>query len=333
MTVLITGASGFLGGVLAARLARQGEKVRILARTTSKLNRLQDLPIEIVYGTLEDKTSLVQALTGVDTVYHCAALSFDWGDWDDFYNANVLGVQNLVSVASKTEGIKRFLHISTSDVYGYPVEACDESYPITDIGLPYNRSKGMGENVVWDCYSKTGLPVTVIRPVTIYGPRSKDIVGEIAGLLKKKQMVLINHGVSRAGLLYVDNAVEGIIQAANSPNTLGKAYNLRDGTDETWKAYVEALADGLGVPHPRLNLQEGLALTVARFLEGLYSTLRIRSRPLLTRHAVYMCSRDQGYSVEKAKHDFKYRPKVTFREGINRTVSWLKSEEGKFLIS
>ena len=328
MTVLVTGASGFLGGALAVALVHKGEGVRVLTRKTSNLDHLKDIPVEITYGSLEDNTSLIPALKGVDIIFHCAALSFDWGSWEKFYQANVLGVENLLAAAKWAGGIERFLHISTSDVYGYPVEPCDESYPITDIGLPYNRSKGLGEKAVWKFYDKTGLPITVIRPVTIYGPRSKDIVAEIARLLLKKQMVLINHGHSHAGLLYIDNAVEGIIQAASSPKTIGQAYNLRDETDETWKQYVDALANSLNTPRPTINLPVGLALVLARILEGLYLALHIRSRPLLTRHAVYISFRDQGYSIKKAQRDFGFQSKVTFQEGIIRTLAWLKSEEG-----
>ena len=329
MTVLITGASGFLGGALATALVQRNKNVRVFARKTSNLAHLKDLPVEIAYGSLEDKASVIPAFTGIEIVYHCAALSNDWGRWEEFYKTNVLGVQNLLTAAKGTEEFKRFVHISTSDVYGYPDKACDESYPITDIGLPYNRSKGLGEKAVWDCYKETGLPITVIRPVTIYGPRSKDIVAEIAELLRKKQMVLINHGQSHAGLLYIDNAVEGIIKAATSPNTIGGAYNLRDESNETWKQYVEALADGLHTQRPSIHLPAGLALSLARALEALYSILHIQSRPLLTRHAVYLMFRDQGYSIRKAKHDFGFQSKVTFAEGINRTVEWLKSKEGR----
>jgi nucleoside-diphosphate-sugar epimerase len=330
--VLVTGASGFLGGALTKALVLKNQKVRILARKTSKLTHLKNLPVEIVYGSLKDKASLIQACQGIEIVYHCAALSNDWGSWDTFYQTNVLGVQNLLEAARGVGGIKRFLHISTSDVYGYPLEACDESFPITDIGLPYNRSKGLGEKTVWDYYKKTGLPVTTIRPVTIYGPRSKDIVVEIAQLLLKKQMVLINHGQSHAGLLYIDNAVEGIIQGATSPNTLGKAYNLRDESNVTWKQYVEALADGLHVPHPWLHMSAGLALDLARVFEGLYSWFHIRNRPLLTRHAVFISFRDQGYSISKAQRDFGFQSIVTFRDGIERTLNWLKSNEGHHFI-
>ena len=226
MTALVTGASGFLGGALTRALVSKGQKVRVLARQASVLTHLSDLPVEVIIGSLEDKTSLRTACRNIEVIYHCAALSYDWGSWNAFYQANMLGVKNLLEATKETGGIKRFLHISSTDVYGYPTEACDESCPITDIGLPYNRIKGMGEKFVWDYYKETGLPMTVIRPATIYGPRSKDLVLEIVRLLLKKQMVLINHGDSRAGLLYIDNAVEGIIQAAASPNTVGEAYNL-----------------------------------------------------------------------------------------------------------
>ena len=332
MTVLVTGASGFLGGALTRTLVQRGQNVRILARKTSNLRHLEDLQVEIVYGALENKESLVSAFAGVEVVYHCAALSTDWAPWEAFYQANVLGVQNMLGAAEGQESLKHFVHISTTDVYGYPIQACHESYPITDIGLPYNRSKGLGEETVWECYKKTGLPVTIVRPVTLYGPRSKDIVAEIAGLLRKKQMVLINHGQSHAGLLYIDNAVEGIINAATSSNTVGQAYNLRDESNETWRQYVEALADGLGTPRPWINLPAGVALGLAHILEATYSALRIRSRPLLTRHAVYLSFRGQNYLIGKSQQDFGFQSKVTFAEGIERTLAWLNSDEGRHFV-
>jgi nucleoside-diphosphate-sugar epimerase len=199
---------------------------------------------------------------------------------------------------------------------------------VVDVGLPYNRSKVLGERAVSEWYQSGGLPVTVVRPVTIYGPRSKDIVGEIARLLVARQMVLINGGRSHAGLLYIDNAVNGLVKAAESPHTLGKAYNLRDDGHRTWREYVAALATGLGSESPRLNLPDRVALLIAFVMEKTHATFRIRSRPLLTRHAVYLLSRDQGYGIARAQEDFGFRSEVSFTQGIERTLSWLVSEEG-----
>ena len=328
MTVLVTGASGFLGGALTRALVEEGEDVRVLARTTSDLRHLADLPIDVARGDLEDRASLGRAVDGARIVYHCAGLATDWAPWESFYRTNVTGVRNLLEAVQDVGELERFLHISTSDVYGYPRQACHESHPITPINLPYARSKSLGEMAVWEWQSSTGLPVTVIRPVSIYGPRSKDFVTEVAQLLLKRQMVLLDGGDCRAGLLYVDNAAEGIIQAAESPHTVGEAYNLRDDTDETWGRYTEALAEGLGAGLPWIRLSGRVALGLAAASEAVYRTLGIKSRPLLTRHAVYVFIRDQGYSIEKAQRDFGFRSRVSFSEGVKRSVEWFMSELG-----
>ena len=329
MTILVTGASGLLGGALTSALIRNGERVRALVRPTSKLKHLEKLPVELQSGSLEDKASVGRALDGVAIVYHCAAASTDWAPWQTYYAANVVGVRNLLEAASRQQTLRRFVHVSTTDVYGFPERACDESHPIVDIGLPYNRSKGLGEKIVWEFYEKLHLPITVIRPVTLYGPRDKNYVIEAGNLLLRRQGVLINGGRSIAGLLYVDNAAEGLIQAAHSPNTVGKAYNLRDGTDESWREYFDALADGLKVPRPRLNLSQRSAMVVARIFEAVHTLLHIWRRPILTRHIVYILTRDQGYPIGRAQRDFEFSSRVTFAEGVARSLAWLDSEEGK----
>ncbi|MBP7960328.1 MAG: NAD-dependent epimerase/dehydratase family protein [Caldilineaceae bacterium] len=332
MTVLVTGASGFLGGALARELVHRGEEVRILARSTSKLDHLADLSLTVIQGGLGDKAALAKAVAGATHVYHCAGLSADWGSWDDFFATNVTGTQNLLHAAHAAGSVQRFLHISTTDVYGYPKVACDESHPITDVGLPYNKSKGMGEQAVWDFGAETGLPFTVIRPVTIYGPRSKDFVVEIANLLADRSMIVVNGGQAVAGLLYIHNAVKGIIDAANSPNTLSKAYNLRDESTETWREYVDALADGLGLPRAKISLPQGMALGVGRLFETLYGGLRLSARPLLTRHAVYLIAVDQAYAIDRAKADFGFRSAVAFPQAMQKTIDWCNSPEGRAVI-
>ncbi len=326
MTILVTGASGFLGGALAQALEQRGETVRILARKTSRLAILQDLPLEIVYGSLEERESLTPALRGVKTVYHCGGLSTDWAPWENFYHANVVGVKNMLDAALAAGTVERFLYISTTDVYGYPRQACDETHPITDVGLPYNRSKGQGEQAVWEVYHQTGLPVTILRPADIYGPRSQSFVVEIVDLLRQGQLPLFDGGRSHAGLLYIDNAVEAIIQAAASPHAIGQAYNLRDASDETWRVYFDALAAGLGLPAPRFSLPGGLALALARWFEIGARALRQKNRPLLTRHAIYLMIRDQGYPIAKAQRDFGFQSHISFAEGVARTIAWVKYE-------
>jgi nucleoside-diphosphate-sugar epimerase len=329
MAVLVTGASGFLGGRLAQVLVARGETVRILARPTSDLRHLAGLPLEIVQGDLAATASLAAAVKGVTHIYHCAACSTDWAADDVFYAANVAGVRNLLDAAEHVSSLQRFLHVSTTDVYGYPADPGDESHPLTDVGLPYNRTKCQGEECVWQASNRSGLPVTVVRPATIYGPRSKDFGTEIAKLIRQRTMALVDGGRSPGGFCYVDNAVDAIIQAATVPETLGRPYNLSDGTGATWRRYVDALADGLGERRPSVHIPAALAFPLARGFESTHRLLRLPGRPLLTRHAVYLLSRNQEYPVESARRDFGFSPAVSFDDGVAWTVNWLRSEVSK----
>ncbi|MEU5703589.1 type I polyketide synthase [Streptomyces aurantiacus] len=331
--VLVTGASGFIGGHLTRRLAEHGHHVRVLVRKGSDRSAFEGVDVDVATGDLSDPESLRRATAGVRHVYNCAGMSADWGPWEEFRRINVDGSRNLVEAAHEAGTVERLLHLSTTDVYGYPVMPCDERTEPRDIGLPYNRSKVLGERAVLQAAERTGLPVTVVRPVSVYGPRSKDFVIEIATLLLSRQMVYVRGGAVPAGLLYVGNLVDGMIAACASDAAVGKAYNMRDPDPTTWREYVDALARGLGAKPPLLNLPSPVARGVATVSEKLYGALRIKSRPVLTRHAVHLLDRDQAHSIDRARDDFGFKSEVGFEEGIELTLAWLDSPEGRALVT
>lgn len=324
MISLVTGASGFLGGRLAQLLCAREGRVRVLLRGEVPPH-LRDLPIEIARGRLEDRDSLVAALRDVGVVYHCAALSADYGPWEAFAAANITGVGNLLAACERTGSLHRLVHVSTDDVYGYPVVPCDETGPVVETKLPYNRSKVRGERLVQSAASR--LPVTIVRPTTIYGPRSKDFVAEIAQLLRGGTMPLIAGGRGMGGFIYVDDVAEAMIQAAATPATLGQTYNLAPAgavRDATWSEYVRLLAAGIGLSPRYVSLPLGLALFVGGASEAIYKLLRIRQRPVLTRHAVLLLARDKNLPTDKAQRDFGFAPRVTLQEGVARSAAWLR---------
>uniref|UniRef100_UPI00131D88C6 aminotransferase class I/II-fold pyridoxal phosphate-dependent enzyme n=1 Tax=Streptomyces sp. NRRL B-1347 TaxID=1476877 RepID=UPI00131D88C6 len=327
--VLVAGASGFIGGHLARRLAERGHRVRALVRDGSDRSGLDGVDVEVVTGDLGDPDSLRRAAAGVRHVYNCTGLSADWGPWERFQQVNVDGSRNLVEAAAHAGTVERFLHVSTTDVYGYPVRPGDESTPPRDIGLPYNRSKLLGERAVREAAARALLPLTVVRPVSVYGPRSKDFVVEIATLLLSRQMVYIRGGDVPAGLLYVGNAADAMIAACAAEAAAGRTYNLRDPDRTTWRTYVEALARGLGVKPPSVSLPAPVARGVAALSEGVYGALRLKSRPVLTRHAVHLFDRDQSYAVDRARDEFGFKSEVGFEEGVRLTLAWLDSPEGR----
>jgi nucleoside-diphosphate-sugar epimerase len=263
---------------------------------------------------------------GVRVIYHCAACSTDWAPAATYVAANVAGTQNVLDAAVRAGTVERFLHVSTTDVYGYPRVPCDESAPTRDVGLPYNRTKIQGEEAVWRAHREHGLPVTVLRPATIYGPRGKDFVVEIAKLLRQRLMLMIDGGRARGGFTYVDNVAQAMMDAAASAKAVGRAYNISDGTGTTWREYTWALADALDYPRPWLRLPFSAAMALAPAMEAAQRTLHLPGRPLLTRHAVHLVGQDQEFPSARAREDFGFAPRVSFAEGMARSAAWVRSQ-------
>ena len=322
---LITGASGFLGGRLTEMLVAQNVPVRIVVRASSNLDHLAQLPVDVVRGELTDADVLNGAMQDVSHVFHCAGCSTDWALAATYYEANVSATQALLLAARYAGSLERFLHISTTDVYGYPRVVCDEDHPRTFVGLPYNETKCLGEAAVVEAHEKAGLPVTILRPATIYGPRGTAFVTDIVSLLRERSMALFDHGRERGGFCYVDNVAQAMIDAALSPATIGRTYNITDNTNVTWKKDVAELASGLGLKQPWLQLPSTLALQAGHAIENAYKYLPLPGRPLLTRHAVLLLSRDQEYPIGRAERDFGYQPAIPFAEGMARSIAWART--------
>ncbi|RXH54630.1 oxidoreductase [Granulicella sibirica] len=321
----MTGASGFLGGRLAEVLAARGEDVVILARAKSDLKHLAGTKVRVVRGDLSDAAALGEAVRDATQIFHCAACSTDWASWKTYFDANVVGTKNLLAAARGAAKLERFVHVSTTDVYGYPVVPCGEEHPIVDAGLPYNQTKGQGEALVWKAFREDGLPVTVVRPATIYGPRGKDFTVEIGEMLRLRLMATIDGGRAPGGFAYVDNVVDGMLAAAASGSAVGEAYNLCDGTGATWLEYLRLFAARLKTPMPWINLSFRAADSLAGVLQIPHRLLRLGGRPLLTRHAVILLGRDQEFPIAKAVREFGFRPLVSLEEGIERSAGWLRS--------
>ena len=323
MRNLVTGGSGFLGSHLVETLVARGENVRALVRPTSKKAHLKSLGVELAYGDLNDIQSLREAMQDIERVYHCAALATDWGTWEMFRCANVTGVSNLLEAALEAD-ISKFIHVSSSDVYGHPDCSADEDAPYRLRAWPYGDTKIEAEHRVWMYYRQHGLPTTVVRPVSIYGPRSPTLVLEIVELLKSGRMIHIGKSDKPAGLTYVTNVVDVLLLAADNEKSVGQAYNACDGSDITWRQYVDRLAEIVGVSSPRVVIPYRLAYLTGWVMEKTYGAVRIKTRPLLTRMAVELFGTNQGFSIDKARRELGYEPKVDFDEGMRRVEVWLR---------
>jgi nucleoside-diphosphate-sugar epimerase len=325
---LITGATGFIGGRLAERLVQDGQRVRCLARATSDTSRLDKLDLELVVGDLTDARSLARAVEGCRYVVHCGALVSDWAPVEEIKQINVGGTRNVLE-AAVTASVERVVHVSSTDVYGYPGgEAVDETYAATPFRNWYAQTKLEAEAEVRHAASAHPLEVVILRPATVYGPGSVEVVGEIAKAIRKRNMLLIGGGRAVAGLVYVDNVVDAVMLALHHAAAPGQAFNVTDGLPTTWREFTDGLAEGLGCPRVRWSMPYGLAAGIGFSLEHGYRLLRRTTRldlpPLLSRQAVHVLGRDQDFSNRKARELLGWEPRVGYAGGLAATLAWLK---------
>ncbi len=327
---LITGASGFIGGHLAERLLAEGYDVRCLARGSSDTTQLDTLDVEIVVGDLASPESLAHAVAGCRYVFHCAAWVSDWGTADEIARVNVAGTRNLLEACAHAS-VERVIHFSTTDVYGYPGGGpVDETFVSPRFRNWYAQTKLAAEAEVRSVAQAHGLDAVILRPATVYGPRSTDVMGEIARALRRGQMLLIDHGRVLAGLCYIDNLTDAALLALRHEAAPGQAFNVCDGLAITWKQFTDDLADGLGCRQARLSLPYWLANALGFSLEHGYRflrrTTRLHTDPLLSRQAVHVLGIDQNFSNRKARELLGWEPRVDYAAGLAATVAWLEAD-------
>ncbi len=324
---LITGATGFIGGRLAARLVHEGYPVRCLARASSDTSRLQELDVEIVVGDLTDAGSLARAVAGCHYVCHCGALVSDWATTEEIASTNVGGTRDLLA-ACVGASVGRFLHFSTTDVYGHPDRrAVDETYTPTRFRNWYAQTKLDAELELRRIEGTTSLEAVILRPATVYGPGSKDVIGEIARAIRGGHMLLIDAGRAIAGLCYVENLLDAALIALRHQAAPGEAFNVSDGLGVTWRQLVDDLAAGLGYPRVRWSMPYRLAIAIGFTLEHGYRSLRratgVSAPALLSRQAVQVLGRDQDFSNRKLAETLGWEPRVGYAEGLDATLAWL----------
>jgi acetylornithine/succinyldiaminopimelate/putrescine aminotransferase/nucleoside-diphosphate-sugar epimerase len=327
---LVTGATGFIGGHLVQRLVQEGHQVRCLVRASSDTSLLDKLDVELAVGDLTSARSLAGAAEGCRHVFHCGAHVSDWATAEEIARTNVEGTRNLLQ-ASIDASVRRFVHFSTTDVYGYPDGmAIDETHAATRFRNWYAQTKLAAEAEVRRAEKVHPLNAVILRPATVYGPRSTDVIGEIARAIRNGNMILVDGGRAVAGLCYVDNLIDAAVLALRHDAAPGHAFNVTDGLDVTWREFTDGLASGLGCSQVRWSLPYWMANGIGFSLEHGYRLLRRATRlsapPLLSRQAVHVLGKNQDFSNRKAREVLGWEPRIAYAAGLEATLAWLQAE-------
>ncbi len=332
MTILVTGGTGLIGSHLVECLVAEGRRVRVLVRPTSQRGELADLPVEWVNGDLLDAGSLQAAMNGVEQVYHLAATMADWGLWEQFYQANVTGTEN-VCAAALAAGVRRLIHASSiaatglEDYHGLK----DESSPyVNSQGMgrhPYCATKALGEQVVRRYHDELGLPAVIVRPTYVYGPREHKMGPYIvARNVRQGLRLLPGDGLNLHHWVYVGDLVRALILAGQPGVPTGRPYLIGGPlttAGEGWRALTEAMGS-----RPIIYVPKSLGWLVAVALEGLNRVRQSRSSPLLSRFRLAILTNNNGWDTGRAERELGFVPEVGIQEGMAHAVKWWR-EHGR----
>lgn len=335
MRILITGASGFLGGHLVDAFVKDLHQVKVLIRKTSDITHLSTYGknIDYVYGDIEDPISCHSATQDIDIVIHSAARAMDYGNYKTFEKTNIEATKNLLTAAKKNR-VQKFLFISSPSVVAEFKDQINinEQYPYPRKAMNYYcDSKAKAERYVLS-QNGYGIYTTIIRPRGIWGPRDKT--GFLPKLMKRiatgKLKNLSGGRPVLTDLCHVYNVSHACLLASKSDKVGGNIYFITDdSTIEVW-TFLNHLAILLELPEINKTIPSKIPILAASVFEILWKTpyLKHHKSMPLSKYSLGLLTRQSTYNISKAKKDFAYQPIINERQGIQNLLSWINQIGG-----
>lgn len=316
-TALVTGAAGFIGSHLVEALVRSGAKVRALVRYNSRgaIGHLETLDadvlrqVEVIAGDVRDRTLVRNAVQGCPWVLHLAALigiPYSYHAVQSYVETNVGGTMNILEAAREC-GVQRLVCTSTSEVYGTAqYTPIDERHPL-HAQSPYAATKIGADQLAGSYHAAFGLPVVLVRPFNTFGPRqsARAVIPTIITQALTGDTIRLGSTGPVRDFVFVQDTAAGFIAAAEAPDAVGEVFNLATGRGVSIGQVVDMVGERLG---RRLRV-----ITSAE-----------RERPTASE-----VLRLEG-SAEKAAHRLGWTPRVSWEEGLDRTIAWIDAHRGQY---
>ena len=326
MKILITGGTGFIGSRLAVRCQQRGDEVVILAQVNTQAEKenaaeLEKQGFSIIVGGVADKAVVAKAVEGCETVFHLAAAQHEANVGDQhFRDVNIEGTRNLLDASIVAE-VKRFVHGSTIGVYGVEMQGeLSETSALKPDNI-YGVTKRAGEDLVISY--KDRLPVTVIRISETYGPGDRRLLKLFKGI-KKRKFFVIGSGENKHQLIYVDDLIDGMFQAAEKEKALGEVFVLAGEEILTTNDMVEVIADTMKVKKLKFKSPMWPFYILAVIMEKTLKPLGIQ--PPLHRRRLDFFKKTLYFSPVKSADLLGFKPATNFKEGSKKTAAWYQQQ-------
>src|SRR5438270_8927828 len=324
MKVLVTGATGLLGGHLLKELQQRGEKIRALVLPVENADNLLKQGIEVVRGDITNACTLEPAVKNIELVFHLAGMMGVWRPLADYRLVNVNGSENLYR-AAQAAGVRRFVHTSSHTVYGLGygrfMTEKDALRPDPD---PYSITKAEGDRLMRRLMLNSDVETVILRPGTFFGPGDRLHFGRMAQKVKDGKGLIIGRGNNALPFCYVTDIVQGFMLAAYHKNAPGNVYNITNDHPLTQQEMFNAIADAVGGKRPTLHLPYLPIYYGAIVAEKVVARVT-RTKPIVTQLGAMMFGSDNRHSIEKARRELGFEPKVELREGILLAAEWFNA--------
>jgi nucleoside-diphosphate-sugar epimerase len=316
--VLVTGASGLLGGAVAAAVRDAGHEVRTLQRRPSGVAGVTDL-----LGSVTDATAVAHAVAGVDAIVHLAAKVSLAGAPAEFENVNVGGTLRLLRAATASTA-SRFVFVSSPSVAHAGASIVgDDALPADPLRArgDYARTKATAELLALAADSPE-LAVVAVRPHLVWGPGDTQLVARIVDRARRGRLPLLGQGAALIDTTYIDNAASAIAAALErAPEVHGNSYVVTNGEPRPVAELLAGMCAAAGVPAPRWSVPAGVARAAGSVIEAVWRVRPGVDEPPMTRFLAEQLSTAHWFDQRRTRADLQWTPTVSLDEGFERLAA------------
>ncbi|MEE3507206.1 MULTISPECIES: NAD-dependent epimerase/dehydratase family protein [unclassified Pseudomonas] len=328
MKILVTGASGFIGGRFARFALEQGFTVRVNGRRAEGVEHLVRRGAEFIQGDLSDPELVQRLCHDVEAVVHCAGAVGVWGRRQDFQQGNVQVTENIVEGCLKQQ-VRRLVHLSSPSIYfdGHSHLGIKEEQVPRRFINHYAATKYLAEQKVFGA-EEFGLEVIALRPRFVTGAGDNSIFPRLLNMQRKKRLSIVENGLNKVDFTSIQNLNDALLSSLLAAGSaLGKAYNISNGMPVPLWDVVNYVMRQMELPQVTRYRSYALAYSAAALNEGACLLWPGRPEPTLSRLGVQMMSKDFTLDISRAQHYLDYQPRVSLWTALDEFCGWWKAQQ------